>query len=168
MKKILILSLLLPIIFSCTHLQKEPVLPKHIKSIVVPMFINKSTRFGLEEEVTNQIVNEFILDGRLLVTSKREADSELKGEIISYHKEPLSYNEQGYVLEYKIWIQTGLKFIDLPNQKVLWEDEKEGAAIYIPENIATQGLSTETEKEALDRAILDLAGKVVSRTIEGW
>lgn len=168
MKKVLILSLLLPVILSCAHLKEEPVLPKHIKSIMVPIFVNKSARFALEEEATKQIVNEFILDGRLLVAPKREADSELKGEIISYHKEPLAYNEQGYTTEYKIWIQTRLKFIDLSNQKVLWEDEEEGEATYIPENIATQGQSTETEEEALDRAILDLAQKVVSRTIEGW
>lgn len=169
MKRLLILPLLLlPIIFSCAHLKEKPVIPEHIKSIVVPIFVNKSTMFGLEEEVTNQIVNEFILDGRLLITSKREANSELKGEIISYHKEPLSYNEQGYCMEYKIWIQARLKFVDLSNQKVFWEDEKKGAAYYVPENIATQGLSTETEEEALDRAILDLAKNVLSRTIEGW
>ena len=168
MKKILILSLLLSVIFSCAHLKEEPVLPVHIKSLVVPIFVNKSTRFGLEEEVTNQIVNEFILDGRLLVAPKREADSKIEGEIISYHKKPLSYNEQGYTIEYKIWIQTKLKFVDLQKQKVLWEDEEEGSATYVPENIATQGLFTETEEEALDRSILDLAQKVVSRTIEGW
>ncbi|MBU0566995.1 hypothetical protein KJ693_02385 [bacterium] len=168
MKKALVLSLLLPVIFGCAHLQEKPVLPGHIKSLVVPIFVNRSTRFGLEEEVANQIINEFILDGRLLIAPEREANSKIEGEIISYHKEPLSYNEQGYTLEYKIWIQTGLKFIDLQKQKMLWEDEEEGAATYVPENIATQGLSTETEEEALDRAILDLAQKVVSRTIEGW
>lgn len=132
------------------------------------MFENRTPRYGIEERLTDSVIRAFILDGRLLPAKK--GDGQIRGKIISYSKEPLSYDEEGYVAEYRIWMRVSLLLYDLHLDKVLWEDEIEEGIRYIPEtsSLVCDGIRPETEDEAMDRLIEEIASRIVSRTIDGW
>lgn len=163
-----ILLLISFIAIGCAHLPR-PILPLHIKRINIPIFVNKTLRYGLEEGLTEETINTFILDGRLTVVDK-DADGELRGEIISYSREALSYDDEGYVVEYRIWMRVSLLFYDLINNEVLWTDEIDSSINYVPygSSLVGKGFIPEREEEAVDRLLKDLATRIVSRTLNGW
>jgi outer membrane lipopolysaccharide assembly protein LptE/RlpB len=162
--KILSLVLSLVIFLSGCAYTLKTILPEHIKKIAIPTFKNKTFHYGLEETLTDVAIREFIVDGRLRVGRKETADALLSGEITHYNREPLSYDNENIVEEYKIRILVDVAFRDLTTGEVLWkEKEMEGEATY---SVRIEPI--ETEQEGLERAIEELARKIVSRAIEGW
>lgn len=164
--------LLLALLFiegGCAHIP-QPILPSHIKRIHIPIFKNRTFRYGLEERLTNSVIEAFILDGQLIVAKEEVSDGEIRGEFISYFKEPLSYDDEGYVTEYKLWVKVCLLLYDLHSKEVLWRDKIEEGVIYIPEtsSLVGEGMRSETQEEAEKRIIERIASRIVSRTIDGW
>ncbi|MDI6703522.1 MAG: LptE family protein [bacterium] len=150
---------LLFIILGCTYTPRL-ILPTHIKKLTIPIFANKTIRYGLEEKLTNAVIDEFISDGKFDVVPKNKADAKLIGEIIGFSEDPISYNEQGEIIEYEIWISINLSFYDIGTEKVLWEDKINRVTTYNP-------IDTSFE-EAVTSLLETLAKDVVSRTIKGW
>lgn len=112
------------------------------------------------------MTQEFILDGRLKVTERDRAEAELEGEVVSYARDDLAYDEDGYVTEYQIRILINLKLHD--KDDVIWEEQREESTTYLPQVPGKEENNYETEEDAIDRLIEDLARIVVVRTIEGW
>ena len=148
---------------SCAYTAKT-ILPAHIKRIAIFTFKNKTFHYGLEDILTEAVIKEFIIDGRLQVGRREIADALLKGEITRYNLEPLSYDEENVVEEYKIQLLANITLKDLTTNEILWEEKDlEGEDTY-----SVRLEPVETEQEGLEKAIEELARKIVSRTIEGW
>ena len=144
-----------------------PILPQHIKNIAITPFVNKTVHYGIEEKLANAVTNEFLRDGRLNIAKEQHADAVLTGTITQYVLEPVSYDEQDVIQQYKLWITVNLTFTDLTTKTVLWEhNDMKGTVNYFVS--PTAGELVETEDEAQDRLVDDLAVDVVRRTIEGW
>ncbi|UCE05762.1 MAG: hypothetical protein JSW07_19560, partial [bacterium] len=57
------LSLLLLALFHCGYYSfSGSSLPSHIRTIAVPMFENRTTEFGVREDITDALINEFTQD----------------------------------------------------------------------------------------------------------
>ena len=56
-------------------------IPPHIKSISIPLMENETAEFGLAEEITDGIIEEFNKAGILRVIDEELAHSILRGEI---------------------------------------------------------------------------------------
>ncbi len=142
------------------------ILPSHIRSIAVRPFVNKTQFFGLEEKLRLRVEEEFIVDGRLpYVNKESEADGVVVGEIVRYIKEPISYDANHVVEEYKLWVIINLSFIDRVNNVRLWEEPRlEQEYRYFVET-KPGGVTEEEARELL----WDLfARDIVKRTIEGF
>src|SRR5688500_4179568 len=80
-------------------------LPVHIRRIAVRPIVNKTQYFGLEEKLRLRLEEEFIRDGRLPYVNKEEdADGVVVAEIVRYIREPISYDDNHVVQEYKLWV----------------------------------------------------------------
>ncbi|MDR2191998.1 MAG: LPS assembly lipoprotein LptE [Endomicrobium sp.] len=145
------------------------ILPEHIKNIYVRPFINKTNQFGLETKFLNALVDEIMRDGRLsLVNTEAEADGIMSVEIKKYILQPLTYDANMVVEQYKLWIIISVSFIDRGNNVTLWtEPNLEGIQIYLD---ATKGSMGEgmTEEEARDIIWEKLSRNIVKRTIKGF
>ena len=145
------------------------VLPDHVKTVAIETFSNKTAYYGIEEKLTQEIVEEFLREGRLGVAKKEEADSLLSGKIVRYTLEPLSYDENDIVEEYRLWIVVDITFKDLKMDQILWEQggigprgEEQGVKRYVRYYVTPKaGQMVETEEDALDRLIDKLANDVV-------
>lgn len=138
-------------------------LPGHIKRIYIPTFVNETTRYGIEQDLTARVIEAFTSDNRLSVVSEGEADAMLRGVIVGYQKGALTFDRAQTVDEFKIEITIAVEFEDLRDGKVIWkEDEFRVWESY------TAGEDEGGEEEALKAAIETLAGDMVSRTLEGW
>ena len=153
-------------------------LPKHLKTIYVDNFnseINigeevtqmskyKLYRPGLEIDVTREIVDRFVFDGNLKLAKKEDANLILRGSVTEYLKQPLRYDGNDEVEEYRIRVVVNMKAFDTVNEEIMWEETAySGEATYM-----TTGQFAISEDAARDEAIKDLARRVVERTVEGW
>lgn len=163
---------------SCGYTTKS-LLPTHIKTVYVDNFVNKIDmtaeisnkkpytlyKANLENDLTKGILERFIFDGNLkVVTNKDEADSILSGELIEYAKEPLRYDDSDNVTEFKVRVAAAVKFIDLKDNKVIWQETKFSGE----SSERTQGPVQKSADTATNEAIADLARRIVERTVEVW
>ncbi|MBU4375932.1 MAG: hypothetical protein KKD29_00455 [Candidatus Omnitrophica bacterium] len=165
-------------IFSGCGYSGRSLLPENLKSICVGNF--KSTiavgsevtednkyaiyRPGIENDITNAIVDRFAFDGNLKIAQKDKANLVLEGTLTNYIKEALRYDNADNVEEYRIRIVLDMKLIERPSDKVMWTEKGfAGEATY-----NTMGRYATSEDTARDEAIKDLARRVVERTVEGW
>jgi len=166
MKKLVLLWFILSL-SSCVHTPIR-ILPEHIKSIFIPIFTNQSFQYGLEESLTNMVIEEFIKDGRLDVVERKSADVVLTGTIISYEKVPFSYDTEGNVEKYKVSISVKFEFTDLHTNKLLWQEQYQEVVLYISptSSYKPREFDITSEQEAIHNALLKIAYYVVSRTIK--
>jgi outer membrane lipopolysaccharide assembly protein LptE/RlpB len=71
-------------------------LPASMRTIAVPMFINQTQTYRIEQILTRDVVREFLARTHYQVTNDagQSADAVLKGTVISAHASPLTYDAQ--------------------------------------------------------------------------
>ncbi|MFH1563443.1 MAG: LptE family protein [Nitrospirota bacterium] len=166
MKKLLLLWFILGL-SSCAHTPIRT-LPDNIKSIYIPIFTNQSFQYGLEEALTNMVIEEFIKDGRLEVTDRKSADAELTGTIISYERVPFSYGKEGDVDKYRVSISVRFELTDVLDNKLLWQEQYQEIVLYIPptSSYESKEFDITSEQEAIHKALSKIAYYIVNRTIK--
>jgi len=153
-------------------------LPEHLKTIHVMDFKNEIDisrepsddknyriyRPGLETEVGQTIIDEFLFDGRLKVVEEDEADLILTGELVDYYKQPLRYDRYDNVEEYRIIVTVNMELEDTVKGVTRWKvDGFVGFDTY-----RLMGTYATDESEASIGAITDLAKKTVEKIVEAW
>ena len=162
------------VLFSSCGYTTSSMLPKSIKTIRVEPFKN-SIDFAtgtsrnlylplLEVQVRNAVIDRFVFDGNLKVVEPHEADLILSGELISYERSGLRFTDDDDVEEYRVHVTVSFKLIKAKSEEVSWiEPGFVGETTYF-----VSGPSVTTEESAVDEALLDLARRIVERTIEDW
>jgi hypothetical protein len=162
----------------CGYTTKS-LLPTHIKSVYIENFKNSIDiteevsnkkpytiySRGLENELTEAVSARFISDGNLrVVRHPDEADAVISGELLAYMREPLRYDDDQDVTEYRVSVEASVKFLDKKDNKIVWE-----AGRFSGESSQrTEGGLQKTEETARQEAVDDLARRIVERTIEVW
>ena len=172
-----LLSLSMLFVSGCGYTSSS-LLPKELNSIHVDNFKNLidptrevsdsrmsySYRPGMDTQVTRAIIDGFIFDRRLDIKPDNKAALVLSGGIIDFKQYPLSYNRGGDVEEFRIEILVNMTLTDKLNGKVLWtENNFSGQADY-----TIVGPNATTETQAIQKAVKDLAQRVVEITVENW
>ena len=150
-------------------------LPGQLRSIYIETFKNKITYTAegkrtlylplLEQKVRNAIISRYLFDGNLRIAESPEsADLVLKGELLNYERSGLRYTDNNDVQEYRIQITVSLNMWDTHKQEARWNEPSfVGETDYFV--TGTQAIS---EDAALEKATLDLARRIVERTVEDW
>jgi len=99
---------------------KETHVPPGLNSVAVPTFKNRTYEPGIEVPFTRAFLSEFILDRRVKVVDRAQADSLLEGIITDFRIYSVSYDRSGLVLEYQTSVMLDLTLKDRTG-KVLWE-----------------------------------------------
>ena len=140
-----------------------------IKSVQVPALVNKTTRVGLEQVVTQSVADEMVSRGRLkLVSNPNEADAILRGSIDSFGIFPIAFNTQGRATQYQVSITANIELVDHRNEdKVIWKnDQYRFAENYQIDVASTNAFDQET------RAITEIAQRfaetLVTNLLEGF
>ncbi len=151
------------------------IVPEGAKTISVPVFFNATNEPYVDVDVTQAVVEEFLVDGRLKVVSLEDADLALRGRITKYEVIPLSYNPQSYVQQYRVHLVVDATLEDLRTKKVLWQErhiESSFISDYAVSYDATGKVEITATKTAKDAAIKkasqDIAWTLRSRVLEGF
>lgn len=124
----------------------------------------------LETEITKKVINRYLFDGNLRPVKEKEADLVLKGELVEYRKDPLSYTQDTEnVTEYRINVYVNLSLWDTKENKLLWQESNFNGnySYFTAENPNSASIKV-PEATAVNNAIDDLARRIVERTVEQW
>jgi hypothetical protein len=147
------------LIVSCGYrmVGKETHVPPGLNSVAVPTFKNRTYEPGIEVPFTRAFLSEFILDRRVNVVDRAQADSLLEGIITDFSIYSVSYDRSGLVLEYQTSVMLDLTLKDRTG-KVLWEEKNFSETQWF--RASSNVLTSEVNKTA---AIQKIAGLVAER-----
>ncbi len=122
-------------------------------------------RPGLEVELTNAIINRFIFDGNLRVTSRADdADAIVEAKLVDYRRDALRYTESDDIEEYRVNVVLDVSVYRASNHQILWQD----TGLAGDTTFFVAGQRAATEDEAAAKAVEDAARRVVEKTLELW
>jgi hypothetical protein len=140
----------------------SPKLATHIKSVAVPTFLNETLEYGLEEEITQAVIDKFTEDNNLRVVSEERADSVVYGVIKAYKRRVAGFSAEEIASEYEIAIIIDVVVRDRVKSKELWKEE----ALARTTNYFVD--QVESEQQGRQQAVRQIAEDIVSRTVQGW
>lgn len=140
-------------------------LPDHIKTIAVPIFVNRTQQPAVESVITRAIVDAFATNGRLRVVRPEDADAIVDGEVIGYTVGPIAVDPSLAVQQYRLGVTLNLRLRDLRRNEVLFEQTNftEQADFRVAGSVA-QTLSVEAG--ALQQAATEIGRSVVSLALD--
>lgn len=156
----LILVLALVFLAGCGYSLRGS-LPGHIRTVAVPVFLNKTQEPAVEDLLTRAVVDAFVTSGRLTVVRREEADAILEGEIVGYRVDSLSFDPRANVREYRLTVTLNLQFRDVKQNVMLWRHEglQEKADFRVPGQVAA---TISREESALRAAAADIGRAIVN------
>lgn len=148
-------------------------LPSYIQTIGIPLFVNNTPYFEVEQGLTQKVRSEFIGRGSYRVLPQAtDVDAVLSAEIQAISLGPAAFTEQQQVSRYVITMQVKLEFRDLKTNNVLWQND---ALIFREEYDVTStsgafesGTFFGQDSNALERVATDFARTVVSAILEAF
>lgn len=148
-------------------------LPDYIRVIGVPLFVNRTSLFNLETQMTDKVRAEFIGRGRYrIVPETQNVDAVLTGEVSGVNVAPLSFTSQQLASRYAITMTARVELRDTRDNKVLWENP---GLVFRQEFEAQSGQSAldpaaffAQDANALDRMTSDFSRTIVSAILEAF
>lgn len=140
-------------------------LPPHIRTLAIPVFENKTTEFGIPEDITSALINEFTRDNSLKIVDQRDADSIINGTILNIREQAGAYNVTEQVKEIKVFVSIQAKFEDIKKNKTLWEEQITQWGTYRPDDPSA---GNATRQEAIQEALNKIVADIFNKTISGW
>jgi len=123
----------------------------------------------LETDITKKVINRYLFDGNLKPIKEAQADLVLKGELVEYRKDPLSYTTGTEdVTEYRINIYVNISLWDQKENKLVWQENNFNGNYSYFTNLASGNVIQISEDSAVNKAVEDLARRIVERTVEQW
>ncbi len=148
-------------------------LPDYIKTIGIPTFVNHTTVFNIETQLTQKVRSEFIGRGRYrIVPDAAGVDALLNGDITSVAIVPISFSAGQLASRYAIVMSARVELRDTKENKVLWENP---SLIFRQEFDAQTGQTTldpaaffGQDANAMDRITTDFSRTIVSAILEAF
>lgn len=159
----LILSLC---IYSCgIYTFSGSTLPGHLKTVDVPLFVNRSLKPGVAEALTETVSKE-VQNSNILKIVPENGDATIMGKVVSYDNSPYSYgSEAGHevnVNSYSVTITVEIEFRDNKKDKMLFDK---------PLTIREVGIYdfyTQTEADGQKEALKKIINTIMQNTVQQW
>jgi len=144
-------------------------LPPDIKTIAVPIFVNRSSTFRIEEKLTAAVTREFIERTRYRITpDAKGADAVLRGTIRDVRSGVITFDlTTGRASSLQIQVTADVKLEDSHNKKVVYANPNFVFREEYQVSQTTSGLFEE-DQAALDRLSRDVARTLVTEVLENF
>lgn len=138
-------------------------LPSHLKTVDIPLFINKSLQPGVAEDITAEL-NRKVQDNNLLKPVSQNSDATIVGKVLSYNNHPYTYGSKKVrevdISSYSVKISVEVEFLDNKKDKTLYKGVITEEGIYDFEN--------ETEEDGKKRAIDKIIDQIMQNSVQSW
>jgi hypothetical protein len=131
-----------------------------ITMIAVDPFENQTTQYGLEDLMTEAVIDAFIAEGSIKVVSADVAQAVLVGTLKRYERLVQEFDEQDQVAQYKVQVGVDVSLIDPANQSEFWTIQLTLDGVY--------DVETETEEDGQREVGEQLVEAVLNKTTKSW
>lgn len=129
----------------------------HIKTVAVPLFEDQTVEFGINQKMTDILIEAITDDNTLKIANERSADSILKGIILKIDDRSGQYDQNEIASDFRVNISVKVSFEDTKERKVLWE-----------QTWTQFGTYESNREEGIDEALDKLATLIINQTVSGW
>jgi acylphosphatase len=135
-------------------------LPPGVGSVQVVQFRSTVTEFGLEQEITSQVTELIVSDGRVSIDNS-SPDARIEGTISSFTREAVAYTGSEQVQEYRLDIRISVSMDRTrDNDYILRNESVADWVVYDP--------GAESYESARDRLVTQISELVVRACLSGW
>ncbi|MCD4813600.1 hypothetical protein K8S19_07910 [bacterium] len=151
----------------CSDVAVRPGLPDYMSKLNLPIFQNTTNQPDLGNEITQQLNQDFLVDGRMDLTDAEQANAILHGTIVQYLLDPLLLDVHNTPQQYKMRIIIRISLKDTRAGKNLWTEDafEESTTYYVVNNL---GIPPEDEITVRRRLVQQLTKRIVTKVIEGF
>lgn len=144
-------------------------IPPDVKTVAIPIFVNKSPRFRIEQKLASAVTREFIERTKFRVTpDPSEADAVLKGTVTDVRAGVVTFDlTTGRATTLQIQVTANVELTDSHTKKVLFSNPN---YIFREEYQISQSTTElfEEDQSALDRLSRDMARTLVTDILENF
>ena len=152
------------VVTSCYYSTSQGSRAGDIRNIVIPLFDNTTVETGIQETLTDKVIEQFLNNGEFRIVDLRQADAAIIGVITDLQEESVAFSEGTLAREVRLWIVVDVRFETVDKKEVVWEERQ--LRTYGDYAIDT---GTETEREpAIETAIEKMAEEILNQSISGW
>jgi len=148
---------------------KSAHLPSEWKTIAIPAFTNDTTRYRIEQRLTQAVIREFISRTKYRIVQNPEAaDAVLHGEVLSIDTSPVLFNgTTGEVTTMLVTVTVKVQLVDNQTQKAVYKND---AMIFRNQYQISSEVQSffEEQDPALERMSHDFAAQIVSNVMENF
>ena len=159
-----LILIFLPIVFlqSCGYYSFKGSLPSHLKTIAIPIFVDRSAYPGIQEKVTDNITNAFIADNTLKLVDESKADVILNGTIQSVIQKIAAVKPGEEVSQYQMYVSVKIVCEDVKLSKKMYEK------VFSQYGVMASDGGQEEKDTAIDDAVELITEDVLNTTLGGW
>jgi Lipopolysaccharide-assembly len=143
--------------------------PSSWHTLAVPIFVNHTAAYRIEQRVTNAVMHEFIVRTKYHIEPSDDgADAVLHGEITDIEAVPLLFDAtSGHVTTMLVTLKFKVSLVDETSKKVVYRDDN---FVFRNEYQVSSDVNQffQEENPALGRMSRDFASDLVSRVLEGF
>ena len=150
------------LLFSCGYYSFKGLLPSHLKTIAIPIFVDRSAYPGVQEKVTDSITNAFISDNTLKLVDESKADVILNGTIQSVTQKVAAVQTGETVSEYQMYVSVKVVCEDVKQSKKMFEK------VFNQYGVMSSSAGQDEKDRAIDDAIELITEDVLNTTLGGW
>jgi hypothetical protein len=142
-----------------------PSIREEIKTVHVPTFKNLTYYPDISAIMTDALRREIILDGTFKLVNEENANAILTGEVKDLKRSATIYDEEDNIIGGSLSIEVTVRFISLPNKKILWKDTfKESESV----NYFLAGSLARNEDEITKWVAEKTARRILETITEPW
>jgi hypothetical protein len=137
-------------------------LAPHLKTVAVPLFDNRTVEYGIAEEITDTVIQEFTRDNSLKIADRNNADILVEGSIIRVDDRAGAFDKTERVQDLKIYVTAHVKATDQVKRTLLWDERLTQWGSFDP----SSGPDSRSDgiREALDK----ISKEILNKTVSGW
>jgi len=148
-------------------------LPAHIQTIGVPLFLNQTSVYEVEQRLTEKVRSELIGRGKYRVQPESNgADAVLLGTITAIRIAPSAFTEDRQATRYQVIVTVSIEFRDQVNNSVIWTNPslafRDEYEVTTGENALDPNAFFGQGSNAVERLSEDFARTVVSAILEAF
>lgn len=162
MKRIFVIVLITVsvVIGGCGVYTFKPKGKSDIKSVAVDRFENETAEYGLEDQMTDRVIDALLAEGTLDVVEEQYADARLLGTLTRYTRQPYAYDESDIVGTYEVAMTFEISLRKTADDTEIWKENITQKGIY--------NIETETEEIGQQKAIELLIADIINKTTKSW
>lgn len=144
------------------HFSGSQGLPGGVKTIYLPLFVNRTAEPLLENRLTAQVSELLVRQaGVVQVSDRAQAEAVLQGEVNSYSSRAIAYDSQDAISEYRSSLEISAKLRQVTDGRLLWQTTLSWDSDYPA--VADRMLQEDLEAEAISESSRRLAEELLAR-----